>query len=458
MRRMVVHLACGVLVAVGSGCSTKALQTLDGAGGGIDLIDASSDVSGDGGVPDTGGATDAPRWDVPFVGRRSFVVTSQVFADGGASSVASHVFTMMLDADRRIAITGTTGSGEVGAIEQNTAGELRLVSPLGFGVDVPASCVSSVTYTDLAFTIGPTGRLSGSGRGQLTTYFTESANFVGATMSLTGVPDDEAPTLALSAGGDLVEPWTPIWIVSSEPLPAQQMRPVLRSEGGDLMTFTAPTGMEAFVAVLATPRKLLRHGDQYHVTVEGITDFAGNAPTGTATLAFKTRPPPPLAAADGFESVTDATLGGAQVLSGAGAPTISGTRSLYVPPVISLGTSALVTQFALRLPIAPGDRVLRFSYRIANPGPDFGVYFVIASVGGTIVTANSFSDAGGTTTAATIGQAQVLLGPTMVATIGLPADAAGEIVFARVASQPTSCAEPTPQPVPGLIIDDLRAE
>jgi hypothetical protein len=51
-----------------------------------------------------------------------------------------------------------------------------------------------------------------------------------------------------------------------------------------------------------------------------------------------------------------------------------------------------------------------------------------------------------------------MLGPVATATIGLPADAQGEVVLARSAAQPTSCGGPAPQPVPGMIIDDLRAE
>jgi hypothetical protein len=92
-----------------------------------------------------------------------------------------------------------------------------------------------------------------------------------------------------------------------------------------------------------------------------------------------------------------------------------------------------------------------------NPGDDFGTYFIIGSEGGTIGTA-SVSPAPGAATPATIGQTQVMLGPVATATIGLPADAQGEVVLARSAAQPTSCGGPAPQPVPGMIIDDLRAE
>ena len=156
-------------------------------------------------------------------------------------------------------------------------------------------------------------------------------------MVLTGVRDTEPPILTLSAAGDIADPWTPFWVVSSEPLPGQQVRPCSGRRRGDAMVLGAPTGMEAFVRVMAKPARLLRYSDEYRVTLDGVTDLDGNPPPPTTALTFTTRAPPPLVAEDGFESVTDATLGGAQVLSGAGAPTIEGARSLYIPPATSIG-------------------------------------------------------------------------------------------------------------------------
>ncbi len=214
--------------------------------------------------------------------------------------------------------------------------------------------------------------------------------------------------------------------------------------------------MEAFVRVMAKPSRLLRYSDEYRVTLDGVTDLDGNPPTPTTALTFTTRAPPPLVSEDGFESVTDTTLGGAQVLSGEGAPTIEGARSLYIPPAASI--AGRVTQFALRLPILSGDTLLHFAYRTVNPGNAFGVYFVVASVGGTIGTVTLPPDDPGATTLATIGGTQFLLGPMMTATIGLPGDAHGEVVLARLAAQPYTCGGPAPPPVPGLIIDDLYAD
>src|SRR5262249_49525351 len=115
-------------------------------------------------------------------------------------------------------------------------------------------------------------------------------------------------------------------------------------------------------------------------------------------------------------------------------------------------------QFALRVPIAVGDTVLRFSYRTVNPGDTSNVSYVVGTVGGPIATATLPPDLAGPTTQATIDQVPVTLGPIQTAAIGLPGITYMEVVFARLASQPTSCGGPAPQPVPGMIIDDLRAE
>jgi hypothetical protein len=463
MRAFAGLALAGVLVA---GCGSKPLQDLDASGGGVGAIDGGGTGVGDGGVadgPGGGGTTDGavvqpPPWNVTFSGRRSFNVTSRVQTGAGAAGEISHAFTMTLDTDQRVAIIGANGGVDVYPVEQTAAGPLHVVGDLRLGVAAAAVCGASLTYLDLGFTIDSSGQLSGSGSGTLTTYDTDVVNSVAATMALTGVLDTQPPTFSLSAAGELADPWTGLWVVSSEPLPGQQIRPALRSVGGDLMQFQAPTGMERFVTVLAKPARMLRYSDEYRVTFDGITDLAGNAPTSTVSSSFTTRAPPPLAPADGFESVTDTTLGGAQVLSAADAPTIAGARSLYLPPVPSIGTPGPLPQLALRVSILPGDTVLRFDYRSVNPGDMTGVYFIVASVGGTIGTATLPPDPVGIPTLATIGQTQVSLGPTMTGTIGLPADARDEVVLVRIASQGTSCGGPAPPPVPGMILDNLRAE
>lgn len=450
-------LGFALLPAAATGCAKKALEMVDGSGG-IGPIDPGDAGAGDGraidvgGTADGGGAIDS-AWDLSVSGVQSYLVTSQVSANGEA--VTSHSFTLTFDFVKHAAIIGTSGSGSVAPLEQTAAGSLRVGQALAFAVPVEASCGGALRYDDLTFAIEADGRLSGSGAGLLTTNSGLRENYVSTTMELTGVPDIQGPGLALSASGDPADPWTSLWVVSSEPLPGNQMRPMLRSTSGDLLTFDSPEAAGPFFAILEKPRVMLRFGEQYRITIDGITDFAGNVAGWLGDPTFTTRPAPPFVLPDGFESITDDTLGGALVLSGAGAPAINGARSLYVPPVASLPASGFVTQVALRLPVSASSTTLRFNYRFVNPGDTSGVYFVIASVGGSIEDVSLDSPAGATTPA-TIGQAEVALGPTASAAIALPPDAHDEVVFARIASQSSSCGGPAPAPVPGIIIDDLR--
>ena len=121
-------------------------------------------------------------------------------------------------------------------------------------------------------------------------------------------------------------------------------------------------------------------------------------------FSFTTGPPPPLVAEDGFESATGAMLAGAQVLSGSGAPVITGTCSLYIPALKapSGGGWNEATQLALRVALDAGDKVLRFSYRTvdADLSPS-QPYYLMASEGGQIVY-EMLSTTTSTTTTATL--------------------------------------------------------
>ena len=101
--------------------------------------------------------------------------------------------------------------------------------------------------------------------------------------------------------------------------------------------------------------------------------------------------------------------------------------------------------------------MLRFSYQGVNPTGYGGARFLMASVGGTIVSFTPAVALTPTTTVMVNGQ-QVTLGPITAAEYPLPADAAGELVVTRIFGGGGSCGGLPPAPVAGLIIDDLRAE
>jgi hypothetical protein len=463
----------GVLafLATAAGCAVKPLQQPDAGGGGIGSIDAGKDAP-----PTTGrdaaddppvavdlvigtdlppeAAIDAPP---PFTGVRSFVVTSQLQRDGGVGTFpTAHVFTLVLDADRRTAIAGDAGEGTATAFEVLASGALHILGALRFTTGGCAG--SSVSYDDMQFTIEADGSLTGAGRGQLVTVSGDVAYSAAATMSLSGGPDTQAPTLALTGGA--TDPFVTFAIVASEPLPPD-VTASLNAANGELYML-APSGTTGtFITGFQKPAIMLRYATQYFITTGGITDFARNAPIAGNNLTFTTRALPPLAAEDGFESVTDATFGGVQVLSGAGAPTLSGARSLYIPPTSGVPTTTTQPQFLVRLMLTQGDTVVRFAYRTVTAGTTstsfpYGATWLLGSEGGMIASPSLPPDAGATTPA-TIGGAQVTLGPLMTATFTLPPDAHSEVALQRTAQSYAGCGGPMP-PISGLIIDDLRAE
>ena len=451
--RSILAFGLASVVALTAGCGSKPLQNT-GAGGSVVLTGGGgSFATGNGGdVWTDGGTTDGP-FDAGFSGRRSFVVSSQANGDGGTSLF--HRFTMVLDADQRTAIVGASGTGSVVGVYQVADGTFGLAAAISFSVAVPGTCSANVSYDRVGFNIDASGRLTGAARGQLTTFQTDLGSSAVVTASLTGVADTVTPTLALTTdGSDIADPFSAFWVSSPEPLPVESY-PALRAAGGDVVSLT-PSPPNTFIVTFGKPNILLRYGETYTVDLNGIADFAGNRAAPTNALTFNTKAAPPLVAADGFESVTDATLGGAEVLSGAGAPTISGSRSLYVPPGTTVGMPP-TTQLALRVAIVPGNTVLRFSYRnvTLSPTATFGAQIKVASVGGSIVSM-VLPDGNGQATAAVIDQTSVTLGPLMTAAIGLPDGAAGEVVLART-TQWVSCGLPYPA-APGIIIDDLRAE
>src|SRR5262249_30851592 len=150
---------------------------------------------------------------------------------------------------------------------------------------------------------------------------------------------------------------------------------------------------------------------------------------------------------------------GVSVLSGAGAPVISGAQSLYIAPVASMSPIAGGTvQLALRLAIQPGDTMVRFSYRTVKPtgyasATSVAARYLMASEGrGHVALTPAFTETPATPqTVASYGD--FLLGPTTTATLALPNDAADEITLERVVPQAGGL-PPHPVVVVGLIIDD----
>ncbi|HMF43564.1 MAG TPA: hypothetical protein VKQ32_22980 [Polyangia bacterium] len=439
-------IVVGAGLALLAGCTTRPLQP-DAGGSGSLGIDAGT-------IGDVGGAAiDGPL----FSGRRSFIVTSTLVpTDGGTTDFPlSHTFTMVIDGDKLTEFSGQ-GPYPIAAQLQPTAGGFRIVGVFAFNL-VPGCTGRDVNYSDVSFRFDPSGRLLGSASGKVSHAF-HGETGVAVTASLTGVDDTVPPTITFVPGGDLTDPFLSFRVFASEPLQPDVL-PILRAASGDTVVLTPSFDPAGFVALFYKPDVLLRYGETYNLDISGVRDFNGNAAVGSTpdSLTYTTRPLPPLVAQDGFESVTDATLGGAEVLTGAGDPIISGARSLYVAPISAVGVPALTIQFALRLAVAPGDTVVRLTYRGVNPNALTTPEFVVASVNGPIASASAVGP-NGNGTFATIDGTQVLLGPIGTASIPLPQNVSGEIVIACWMDATTLCNTPQPTEISGIIIDDLRLE
>jgi len=473
---LAVSLASGV--AIGAGCG-KATQTespeVTGAVGSSTPSDAGmlSDVAGAGGSsvsldagrasePMGAGGSSVPfepeplvgiPWDPPFTGRLAFAVTAQLQVSDGAGSGRTefHRFMMVLDAEQPIAILGADAGGTTAALVQTGTNTFQFVGTVSIPTIERGRCPSgALEYDDFAFTMTAAGELEGGGHGQSIRVIGGVTSTFSAPMTLSGVADTVGPVLGLYTYANLSDPLTHFTVIASEPLP----QPLVLRGTGDHSIALSP--VPAAVGILfEKPKVMLRFGETYAVDVASVTDFAGHPPTVEGSVTFGTREAPPLVAEDGFESLMgDSQLGNTQVVSLMGAPVISGARGLYLYP--SSASGMLGTRFEVRLAVAPGDSVLRFSYRTASTTASGGedAEFVVATPGGALV--STVLPASGTRTPGRIYVDDVMLGPLTTATIALPADAAGEVVLAR-ASASLICEGAQPEAV-GVLIDDLRVE
>lgn len=450
-----VVLAAIVVAAWPTGCSRKALQDRGAGGNGV-VIGGRGGIDGgpiiteppDGETPDV--VTDAGS---SFTGLRAYTVTAVFQRDGGGGTFpTSHAFTLTLDGDRRTWIAGATAEGKSGTFEPTAAGALHL-GPMSFQIGVCPG--STALYNDLTIAIDASDRLTGTGQGRVSVASGDILYTADATMILTGTRDVQPPTLGIA--GDATDPFASFSLTASEPLPPSATA-VLRAIDGETIPLSPGGAAGTYVTLFQKPPQILRYGTQYQIVTDGLADFAGNAATGTGSLIFTTRPVPPLAAEDGFESVTGTAFGGVRVLSGAGAPTITGAKSLYIPA--SRGATPTQPVLTVRLALAAGDSVVRFAYRTVRLSPTFpspGAAWSVGSVGGGAAISALPTDAGATTTG-TIDGGAVTLGPLMTATLPLSVGAANEVVLQRTVQVPNaSCTLPIPG-IDGIIIDDLRAE
>jgi len=397
-------------------------------------------------------------------GKRSFDVVAVLRGTGipsGNPPPPSNTFTLVLDVDARQAIAGGNGRASVVGITSSDGRTFRSSDEFSVGDASQSACSGQqdVHYQGFEVTVSG-GALTGSATGVADISCGDCSFTVPFAATLTGSADKTRPTLHISSAVP-VTPFDGFNLTVSEPLPATATARLVGADGtGVDMVPVIGTGAVPLIAEFSKPDVVLRSGQAYFVTLDGLVDFAGNAAVADPPLGLAAFPMAPLVAEDGFESATGTTLGGAMVVTGGAAlPVISGSTSLYIgtPGAPGLDVSN-GRSLAVHLARQAGDTMLRFSYRIVgtSASPSFPGNVRVGSEGaspGQVI--YSFTTPTATDTL-TIGGQPAYAGVATTMTVALPGDATDQVLV-----------DVTPEgflcglrgiTTGGLLIDDLRLE
>ena len=390
-------------------------------------------------------------------GRHSFDVVATL---RDLRTPKTNSFTLVLDVDARRAIVGGNGRGEVVKLDTTDGRTFRAVA--GFAVGGPGgSCdgFTDIEYETLEVTVSD-GSLTGTASGTTAVLGyhndVESSHF---TATLVGSPDATAPSLRVFALGSL-NPMHPFTVVASEPLPAGATAQLVADDGAaiDLIPEVV-AGSTPLLVGFRKPEVVLRIGHGYTIVSDGMVDFAGHADTGNVPLPFGSIAEAPVVPENGFESVTDATLGGAMVMTAGALPSVAGNTSLYIGPA---GAPALDAaggrSLMVRLARQPGDTVLRFAYRaVTRVRPEAEVAAVwFGSEGASPGPSGTLPAGVLEQEMLTVAGEMVYVGVVASVALALPADAIGEVL---VVIEPIdfTCLWRLRHGA-GVLIDDLRLE
>lgn len=432
--------ALAVLAGVsGAGCGKATQARPDGGDGSVSLGDALGP------------------------GRHFFdVIAGLSPVDGGSVPPQSNSFTLVIDVDAGVAIAG--GSGRAAAVGLTSADgrTFRTTGSFSVGAAGAGQCsgAQDVRYDSLEVTVAGNG-LTGSATGVADISCGDCSFTAPFTARLAGTPDSTSPTLHL-LGVVPASPFDSFSLIASEPLPATATARLVASDGAaiDLVPVIA-TGAIPLISAFSKPDVVLRAGQTYFVTFDGLVDLAGHVDPSGTPLGLASFPAAPTVPEDGFESATGATLGGAMVMTAGVLPAISGNTSLYLgapgTPGLDLATGR---SLMVHLARQAGDTMLRFSYRVISvqSTPAFSGMLRVGSEGASPGQATtSFplttTGIGKLTIAGQIAYASDVA--TMTA--ALPADATDQVLvylgpFGGLNCGPGFAAQA------GLLIDDLRLE
>jgi len=374
---------------------------------------------------------------------QSFTVHGMLNAD---LSTGAQDFTLRLDPGHRAMIVGLPGRAMTVPVVSSDGVSFRAGSPVVLPVP-NTGCGSQATYSDFHFIAG-TDSISGTATGIADLTQGDLAFQKKAQLDFHGLPDVTVPSiLADSAEAD---PLAVVTFVASEPL-SVATRAQLISPGEQIPLALLSSDGNVTVG-FQRPPAALRYDTRYKLAIDNWTDLAGNP--GPPLDEIITYPPPQLIPPDGFESAND-SLPGATIADATVFPPISGERSALVGyPTVGYSQSA---RFTVRLAVAAGDRVVRFSLRefIPNGFPGgLNTQLRLAAPGGAIASVPLTQLSGGTDQVLPNGM-HVTAGPVTAIEAPLPEGVGNEVVF----DLQTGIINPgctLPLPVPGYQIDDLR--
>jgi hypothetical protein len=392
----------------------------------------------------------------------AFQCVAALRASGGpltSAFNASSIFTMTIDPDGKRAIVGGGGKATEIALTTDDGRSFRSSQPFVVGASL-ATCpkVAKVSYTSLAFLMDSPLSLSGTAMGtaSITTPALMEAGFDVA--SFVCQPDDAPPRLVVPDGVTLDDPLTPFQLWTSKPLPATALA---RMVGGDgAVSGLVPEvidGRMPLIASFAKANVTLATGQTFQALFsDDVVDLAGHlAPKGDA-LPLGTIPAAPLIGADGFESATGDTVGGAAIVTTGGLP-LAGQRSAYIALPISPRPSdqAPTPKLVVRMTVPPGATKLTFTYRELTLGSNDNPGFVqLGSVGRApgapvpIPAPEPFEQVAN-------GTARFYQSPISSMIVPLPGDV-GQEVIVLIETGPVICNGSGGRP--GILLDDLRLE
>ncbi len=399
----------------------------------------------------------------PIAGMHAYDVTALLSAtSNGPLPPPTDHFTLVVDADARRVIAG--GKGRGASVPLTTTDGRTFRSAGGFSVGREGEICSGVQdlqYDTFELTVTD-GALTGTARGRASISCGDCVALAPFAATLNGTPDTTAPAL-LTSGAVPTTAFDPFVLVASEPLPASATAQLIDDDGAaiELVPTIVGDAERPLVVGFAKPPVVLRAGQGYVVTFDGLVDFAGNADLSGAPLRITSLPDAPLVPEDGFESAVDAAeVGGAQVVTGDPLPPIAGKVSVYAGSTLDAprGVAGGDHPLGVRLARQPGDATLRLTYRVVGVtmAPAFSGSLRIGAEGGALAPPVYTFPAPSPAEKLLVGAQPVFVSGATTMMVPLPADVTDEALLV-IAATPLSCGLSV-SPQAGLLIDDLTLE